>query len=172
MQIPNQQQFIEIIGQEVTPDFVAKHIGPKEDGVYFILHRSTRSGSGAEVLDVSTASARLRRFVRDMNLKDLSEDLKMWATKNQTDTRDVMLSPISPILDYVREKQGRSRLNYKYNDALKGTAREKERRRRLPLPTATGVQLPAARYFQRAIPVNNFNPNLPLAPAIPVGYAA
>jgi hypothetical protein len=108
-----------------------------------------------------------------MNLKVFSEDLKMWATKNQTDTRDVMLSPISPILDYVREKTGKSRLDYKYNRELKG-AREKERRRRLPLPTVAGVQMPAARYnvdIQRAIPVNKRNPNLPVVPAIPVGYA-
>ena len=65
-----------------------------------------------------------------------------------------MLSPISPILDYVREKTGKSRLDYKYNRELKG-AREKERRRRLPLPTVAGVQMPAARYnvgIQRAIP--------------------
>ena len=124
LQLPNQQQFIDIIGQEMTPAFVAQHI-PKEDGVYFILHKATRLGLGAQVLDASTASAKLRRYVRDMNLKDLSEDLKMWATKNQTDTRDVMLSPISPILDYVREKTGESRLDYKYNRELKG-AREKE----------------------------------------------
>ena len=173
LQIPNQQQFIDIIGQEMTPEFVAQHIRPKEDGVYFILHKATRLGLGAQVLDATTASANLRRYVRDMNLKGLSEDLKMWATKNQTDTRDVMLSPISPILDYVREKKGKSRLNYKYDRELKG-AREKERRRRLPLPTVAGVQMPAARYnagIQRAIPVNKRNPNLPVVPAIPVGYA-
>lgn len=173
LQIPNQQQFIDIIGQEMTPGFVAQHIRPKEDGVYFILHKATRLGLGAQVLDATTASAKLRRYVRDTNLKGLSEDLKMWATKNQTDTRDVMLSPISPILDYVREKTGKSRLDYKYNRELKG-AREKERRRRLPLPTVAGVQMPAARYnagIQRAIPVNKRNPNLPVVPAIPVGYA-
>jgi len=173
LQIPNRQQFIDIIGEEMTPGFAAQHIHPKEDGVYFILHKATRLGLGAQVLDATTASAKLRRYVRDMNLKGLSEDLKMWATKNQTDTRDVMLSPISPILDYVREKTGKSRLDYKYDRELKG-AREKERRRRLPLPTVAGVQMPAARYsagIQRAIPVNKRNPNLPVVPAIPVGYA-
>jgi hypothetical protein len=173
LQIPSQQQFVDIIGQQMTKEFEARHISPKEDGVYFILHKATRLGLDAQVLDASTASAKLRRYVRDMKLKDLSEDLKMWATKNQTDTRDVMLSPISPILDYVREKKGKSRLNYKYNRELKG-AREKERRRRLPLPTVAGVQMPAARYnagIQRAIPVNKRNPNLPVVPAIPVGYA-
>ena len=109
-----------------------------------------------------------------MNLKHLSEDMKMWATKNQTDTRDVMLSPISPILDYVREKKGKSRLNYQYNNALKGTAREKERRRRLPLPIVTGEQMPVARYnvgFAHAKPVNTYNKNLPITSAIPIGYA-
>ena len=163
----------------MTPGFVAQHIHPKDDGVYFILHKISRLGGGTEVLDATTASAKLRRFVRDTNLKHLSEDLKMWATKNQADTRDVMLSPISPILNYVREKKGMPRLNYKYNNTLKGTAREKERRRRLPLklllPTVTGVKMPAARYnvgIQRAIPVNKFNPTLgPIQKAIPVGYA-
>ena len=133
LQLPNDQQYVDIIGQRMTREFEEQHIRPKEDGVYFILHKKTRLGSGAQVLDAPTASAKLRRYARDMNLKDLSEDLKMWATKNQTDTRDVMLSPISPILDYVREKKGKSRLNYKYNEKLQG-AREKERRRRLPLP--------------------------------------
>lgn len=171
VQIPSQRLFIEIIGQEMTTVFIEQYILTKDDGVYFILHK--RIGLGVEVLDASKASAKLRRHVRDTNLKGLSEDLKMWATKNQADTRDVMLSPISPILDYVREKKGKSRLNYKYNEKLKG-AREKERRRRLPLPTVAAVQMPTARYnagIQRARPVKKRNPKLPVVPAIPVGYA-
>lgn len=165
--------FVEI--PPIHPQIKRQYIDPKPDGVYFMLHETIhRVYGGPPVLTASSASAQLRRFVRDTNLKNTSQDLKMWATKNHANTRNVMLSPISPILDYVREKRGKSRLSYKYNEALKGS-REKERRRRLPLRIATSRQIPTVRYnvgVQRAIPVNTVNPELgPVQPAIPLAYA-
>lgn len=118
-------------GDSMNAQFVVEHVQPQTrslgDGVYFILGTNV----GGEVLTREAATARLRRRVREGDRKKLSQEVLMWYTKDDVDTRDVMLSPISPVLDYIREKRGMTRLSYKYDKKI-GSAREAEKKRRLP----------------------------------------
>lgn len=143
-------------------------------GVYFILREIDPSMS---ILSQKQATAKLRRYIREKirnsGPKAMSQDYMMWYTKSEANVKEATLSPISPILNYVRaKKHGEPKVtSSKYYKSF-GRGRENERIRRLPLRRVVSAQPVGDIQAVMGLPIDRALNNVPMVQTQPaLGYA-
>jgi len=103
----------------------------------------------------------------------MSQDYMMWYTKSEANVKEATLSPISPILNYVRAKRyGEPNLTTsKYYKSF-GRGRDNERIRRLPLRRVVRAQPVGDIQAVMGLPINRARNNVPMVQTQPaLGYA-
>ena len=144
-------------------------------GLYFML--DPKIDPSKSILTQKDATAKLRRYIRE-RIRDtghaisMKPEYMMWYTKSEANVKEATLSPISPILNYVREKKYLEPISTsKYYKSF-GRGRENERIRRLPLRRVVSAHPVGDIQAVMGLPINRARNNVPLVQTQPaLGYA-